>query len=771
MGPGMVSGPEVADRREKRHGVEQGRWSQQAGFCPRGEAAPGLAPHRSDPRGLGLRLPLPLPQPVCASPVPARLSLPGAFHGSVQLQCLAVTWGPRFPPHGGPQKASRAAVVRDLGFCAPEPEAGPLGAAERGWAASQGDREMRCKRSCQLPQGTGAGHRSRVESSRIRAGAVLDDARSGGESRLIGRDFHAGFTAPGSSVPVGAQASWLWRRLRGKRWAVLALCLLVTLSVVAVTHFPSEDPADSWGPGRLEPQGEPVLRVLRVRQVLSASQRQRGRARGVGRSWAGPRNSTLICAGTQGHRERMDRRKVSSRGDNRHPRRVGRDRALMGDPRLRAQHLGLPKEDGVKDTAQPGRDSPFRETRAGTRILVSPRMGHNGTASQEWMVAREGTPRPQVVDSRGLQGAEDRVVTGARQAGDPTLALGAPHWPDSVGDLRRSKWCDSGPVATPGSDGPVPPWLTEQDVWTLQLLAQGQVVGKARVPAHGQVLQVGLVAEGVTPLPPTLGRLCSRGLCGLIKRPGDLAEVLSFHLDRVLGLRRSLPAVARRFHSPLLPYRYTDGIARPVIWWAPDVQHLRDPEEDQNSLSLGWLQYQALLARGCSWLGQAPCPGIHHPEWARLALFDFLLQVHDRLDRYCCGFEPEPSAPCVAERLRDKCGNPAELRLVHILVRSSDPSHLVYIDNAGNLQHAEDKLNFRLLEGIDRFPESAVRVLASGCLRNFLLQSLQTDPVFWESHGGARGLQQALQTLGRRGQVLLRHIQRHNLTLFKDEDS
>lgn len=34
-------------------------------------------------------------------------------------------------------------------------------------------------------------------------------------------------------------------------------------------------------------------------------------------------------------------------------------------------------------------------------------------------------------------------------------------------------------------------------------------------------------------------------------------------------------------------------------------------------------------------------------------------------------------------------------------VRSGDPSHLVYIDNAGNLQHPEDKLNFRLLEGID----------------------------------------------------------------------
>lgn len=34
-------------------------------------------------------------------------------------------------------------------------------------------------------------------------------------------------------------------------------------------------------------------------------------------------------------------------------------------------------------------------------------------------------------------------------------------------------------------------------------------------------------------------------------------------------------------------------------------------------------------------------------------------------------------------------------------VRSSDPTRLVYIDNAGHLQHPEHKLNFRLLEGID----------------------------------------------------------------------
>lgn len=154
------------------------------------------------------------------------------------------------------------------------------------------------------------------------------------------------------------------------------------------------------------------------------------------------------------------------------------------------------------------------------------------------------------------------------------------------------------------------------------------MVGKARVPGHGQVLQVGFSTEdALRDGSRGLSQLCSQGLCGLIKRAGDLSEVLSFHVDRVLGLRRSLPAAARHFHSPLLPYRYTDGGVRPVIWWAPDVQHRGDPDDDQNSLALGWLQYQALLARGCGRPGQARCPGIRRTEWARLALFDFLLQV------------------------------------------------------------------------------------------------------------------------------------------------
>lgn len=181
-----------------------------------------------------------------------------------------------------------------------------------------------------------------------------------------------------------------------------------------------------------------------------------------------------------------------------------------------------------------------------------------------------------------------------------------------------------------------PPWFSADDLQKMRLLSSGQVVSKSRIPAHGQIMRVGLRAMGDAKgdakgdvLPASPEGDCQDGRCGLIKRPGDLYEVLAFHLDRVLGLNRSLPAVARRFTSRLLPYSYTDGTLRPIIWWAPDLQHLEDANNDQNSCALGWLQYQEMLQphRPTLVAGDTPCSSIPHSEWSRLALFDFLLQV------------------------------------------------------------------------------------------------------------------------------------------------
>lgn len=183
------------------------------------------------------------------------------------------------------------------------------------------------------------------------------------------------------------------------------------------------------------------------------------------------------------------------------------------------------------------------------------------------------------------------------------------------------------------------PWFSEDDVKKMNLLARGIVLSKARIPGHGQVLQVGLGGchENTAPLTEDHNRLCQTGQCALIKRPSDWFEVLAFHLDRVLGLNRSLPAVLRTFHSDLLPYKYTSGSSRPAVWWDPDIQHLADDDNDQNSFSLTWPQYQDLLKARCGLqvpLNSSVCVGVHHSEWERLALFDFLLQVRGWVKPY-----------------------------------------------------------------------------------------------------------------------------------------
>eukprot|EP00066_Takifugu_rubripes_P003390 XP_003965929.2 PREDICTED: protein FAM198A [Takifugu rubripes] len=333
------------------------------------------------------------------------------------------------------------------------------------------------------------------------------------------------------------------------------------------------------------------------------------------------------------------------------------------------------------------------------------------------------------------------------------------------------------------------PWLSEDDVQKMVFLAGGEVVSKAKLPAHGQVLQVALApnpqlmraGDGVAGnssqderehrRPESHDERCQRGFCSLVKRTDDWFEVFAFHLDRVLGLNRSLPAVLRTFQSQILPYRYISGVPRPVVWWDPDIQHLANRDNDQNSVPLSWVQYQELLQIRCGidvGLWSAPCVGIHHSEWGRLGLFDFLLQVNDRLDRYCCGFSPDPTELCVENMLRTRCGNTKDLLLVHILVRRADPSRLVFIDNSGRPHQSIDNLNFRLVEGINEFPERAVSVLQSGCLESLLLHSLYTDREFWESQGGAEGLRPLIRSVERRGKILLQHIRDKDLQLKRD---
>ncbi|XP_072507177.1 Golgi-associated kinase 1A [Notamacropus eugenii] len=574
-------------------------------------------------------------------------------------------------------------------------------------------------------------------------------------------------------------ASRLWRRLRGKRLPLTGFCFFLALSVAALTGFspglPAHGPAGSAKSSSWAGQPFQVMEAIPLGSPRALSSRQGRRLPPMGpwEGWASLKNSSLVCKDDRGSKDRgRQGRPHPSRYQGRAKRNAAAAAATittnLGDS---SSHLGMTRNIPV------GRKGARGQKAKGPLALTT--IGHRDHLPE--LPVKEISPGTHLEgatftslleDSRATLHDPDVQTVGAEKE---AWGRGASLSAGSTEGHQGSVWCHNGVSGGHLEEGEIPPWFTADDVWKMRLLARGEVMGRARIPGHGQVLRVGLSMEGTqNGLPPDLGQLCSEGLCGLIKRPKDLYEVLAFHLDRVLGLHRSLPVVARHFHSPLLPYRFTRGEPRPVVWWAPDIQHLNDSDRDQNSFALGWLQYQALLRLRCGVDGsgaplrEAPCLGIHHTEWARLALFDFLLQVHDRLDRYCCGFQPEPSDPCLEEGLREKCRNPGELLLVHILVQESDPSHLVYIDNAGKPSHPETKLNFRLLEGIDGFPESVVRIIASGCLENMLLKSLRMDPEFWESQGGHQGLKPLLRTIQRRGQILLEYIQGRNLTLFRE---
>ncbi|XP_078597624.1 Golgi-associated kinase 1B-like [Branchiostoma floridae x Branchiostoma japonicum] len=265
--------------------------------------------------------------------------------------------------------------------------------------------------------------------------------------------------------------------------------------------------------------------------------------------------------------------------------------------------------------------------------------------------------------------------------------------------------------------------------------------------------------------------------CGLLKSSLDIYEVLSFHLDRVLGLNRTLPVIARKFRGlSELGYRFQDGKARPLIWWDPDIAHGGKFQNDQNSLELSWVNYTAVLRNRC-WADRTTpdpeqfCTPIKHIEWSKLAMFDFLLQVFDRLDRNCCGFnetlETEEEA-CFTDGRHLECETPEVLMLVHMLTRNSDRTRLVYIDNAGRPFRSRKNLDWRLLQGIDEFPEGPVVLLQDPSrLRRRLLQSLHIDKTFWNSVG-TKTILKVVQNVVNRGQLLVKYVDENYIAVVPD---
>lgn len=105
-----------------------------------------------------------------------------------------------------------------------------------------------------------------------------------------------------------------------------------------------------------------------------------------------------------------------------------------------------------------------------------------------------------------------------------------------------------------------PPWFSRDDINAMRFLADGKVSRIKEISYRGS--PTFLLFESTMNVSLTnhkdvnIHKVC-REQCGIIGRPVDTSEVFAFHLDRVLGLNRTLPAVNRKFNF-LQGRLYTD---------------------------------------------------------------------------------------------------------------------------------------------------------------------------------------------------------------------
>lgn len=93
-----------------------------------------------------------------------------------------------------------------------------------------------------------------------------------------------------------------------------------------------------------------------------------------------------------------------------------------------------------------------------------------------------------------------------------------------------------------------PPWFSQADIETMRFLSKCKI-GRVEVlkPENASPMLLFKSVRGFNQSSAHSGECVGR--CGVIKRPEDISEVFAFHLDRVLGLNRSLVTISRRFQA------------------------------------------------------------------------------------------------------------------------------------------------------------------------------------------------------------------------------
>ncbi|XP_035671673.1 Golgi-associated kinase 1B-like [Branchiostoma floridae] len=312
----------------------------------------------------------------------------------------------------------------------------------------------------------------------------------------------------------------------------------------------------------------------------------------------------------------------------------------------------------------------------------------------------------------------------------------------------------------------LPPWFSETDLLDMHRLADENMTFAGRdtrgldwwtLGTTGKTSETLLTEEG------EVSAMECKSHCIIVDDEKRLHQVFAFHLDRVLGINRTLPMVARSFTTDNDVRRRVT--IRPVSLWDPSILITGS---GHSTMYIHWNTYQHMLKSHCWGKGSVSkikrptsyhCTDVLHSEWCRMAMLDFLLQIYDRLDRSCCGFHPSSSEQCVLEATHSDCDNDHRVMLDHILQRRGDTKHLVLVENNARFNVSEKRLNYRLLEGIDVFPKSAVALLKTpGRLRQNLVQSLFTDRLYWEASGGRHGVERLIDVIETRAKALLRHM-------------
>ncbi|XP_051884680.1 Golgi-associated kinase 1A-like [Pristis pectinata] len=174
-----------------------------------------------------------------------------------------------------------------------------------------------------------------------------------------------------------------------------------------------------------------------------------------------------------------------------------------------------------------------------------------------------------------------------------------------------------------GADSSKPlTWFSQRDRELMKLLAGGSVLKAGYLTWGEQTVCVVLSINNSLAVEGSRDQ-CQAGACGLVKGLSDLREVTAFHLDRILGLNISQPVVARRLNSHLLPHQYTDGSAKPVVWWDPRTPLLQGTSQQQDAFHMA--QFSTVF-RNCRAGGGEVCVWDNSPDLQKMKLLDYFFQ-------------------------------------------------------------------------------------------------------------------------------------------------